>query len=159
MSCSNCTTIQYRRLQAIKKLVAHANTILPESLELIYHGYCDGCATLAPPIILILGSAFSVMMVRLLPFLEQYFASFDCGKTGFMQFVEGNEDYVIADVSLHVREHFLQTLSRDRVVVLFNADCAVTVTSANLFVHELHWWLYQDCSDLPCHVAYVEDDR
>ncbi|KAL4171579.1 hypothetical protein KRP22_009671 [Phytophthora ramorum] len=158
-SCSNCAMIQQRRLRAIKELVIHAGAIAPESLEVIYHGYCDVCATLAPPIVLVIGSAFSATMNWLLPLLEQYFVSFDCGKHGFLRFAEGDQGHVIAEEGIHVRETVLQTLARDQVAVLFNADCGMTVGSANLFVHELHWWLYPDFSELPCHVAYAVSAR
>uniref|UniRef100_H3GEG7 t-SNARE coiled-coil homology domain-containing protein n=1 Tax=Phytophthora ramorum TaxID=164328 RepID=H3GEG7_PHYRM len=123
-SCSNCAMIQQRRLRAIKELVIHAGAIAPESLEVIYHGYCDVCATLAPPIVLVVGSAFSATMNWLLPLLEQYFVSFDCGKHGFLRFAEGDQGHVIAEEGIHVRETVLQTLARDQVAVLFNADCA-----------------------------------
>ncbi|KAG6623252.1 putative F-box protein [Phytophthora cinnamomi] len=36
-----------------------------------------------------------------------------------------------------------------------NKTAQKRVASANLFVNDLHWWLYPDCSELPCHVAYI----
>ncbi|KAG3113117.1 hypothetical protein PI124_g10489 [Phytophthora idaei] len=157
-SCSNCTMIQYRRLHAIKELIAHAGAIAPEALELIYHGYRERCAMLVPPIVLVLGSALSSsMIVWLLPLLEHYFTSFDSNKNGFLHF-ERSDGHTIAEEGLHAREALLLALARDQVVVLFNASCGVTVGSANVFVHELHWWLYPDHHDLPCHVAYVVGD-
>ncbi|KAF1789229.1 Zinc finger, C2H2 [Phytophthora cactorum] len=157
-SCSNCTMIQYRRLHAIKELIAHAGAIAPEALELIYHGYCERCAMLVPPIVLVLGSALSSsMIVWLLPLLEHYFTSFDSNKNGFLHF-ERSDGHTIAEEGLHARGALLLALARDQVAVLFNASCGVTVGSANVFVHELHWWLYPDHHDLPCHVAYVVGD-
>ncbi|KAG6962982.1 hypothetical protein JG688_00008356 [Phytophthora aleatoria] len=157
-SCSNCTMIQYRRLHAIKEPIAHAGAIAPEALELIYHGYCERCAMLVPPIVLVLGSALSSsMIVWLLPLLEHYFTSFDSNKNGFLHF-ERSDGHTIAEEGLHARGALLLALARDQVVVLFNASCGVTVGSANVFVHELHWWLYPDHHDLPCHVAYVVGD-
>ncbi|KAJ8525111.1 hypothetical protein ON010_g16004 [Phytophthora cinnamomi] len=85
-SCSTCSMIQYRRLHAIRELLNYAAATAPESLEFIYHAYC---------------------------------------------------------------EH------ETKSAFFFNADCGVTVASANLFVNDLHWWLYPDCSELPCHVAYI----
>ncbi|KAG7385754.1 hypothetical protein PHYPSEUDO_001107 [Phytophthora pseudosyringae] len=156
--CSTCAMIQTRRLHAIQELIEHAGAIAPESLELIYHGYCGVCAALAPPIVLVLGSVSSSMW--LLPLLEHYFASFDCSKNSFLCFVDGGEGHSIADeLGFHVRDTFLQTLARDQVVVLFAADCGATVASANVFVHELHWWLYPEHHELPCHVAYIVGDN
>ncbi|EEY54837.1 uncharacterized protein PITG_08397 [Phytophthora infestans T30-4] len=136
-ACSECDTIQLRRLHAIKELIIHAGAVAPGSLELIYDGYCGRCTTLVPPIVLVLGSAMSSSTTMwLLPMLGQYFASFDCSKNGFL-------------------ETLLLALARDQVAVLFNANCGLTVCNANLFVHELHWWLYPDHHNLPCHVAYL----
>ncbi|OWZ17372.1 hypothetical protein PHMEG_0008692 [Phytophthora megakarya] len=160
MSCSNCVMIQHRRLCAIKELIVHVGDIAPVSLEFIYHGYCDVCATLAPPIILVLGSVLShTTMMWLQPRLEYYFASFDCNKIDFTSINVEAEGPSIAEENANVREMFLQTLARDRVAVLFNADSGITVYSANLFVHELHWWMYPDRNDLPCNVAYVVDNQ
>ncbi|KAG3191260.1 hypothetical protein PC128_g11018 [Phytophthora cactorum] len=148
----------YRRLHAIKELIAHAGAIAPEALELIYHGYCERCAMLVPPIVLVLGSALSSsMIVSLLPLLEHYFTSFDSNKNGFLHF-QRSDGHTIAEEGLHARGALLLALARDQVVVLFNASCGVTVGSANVFVHELHWWLYPDHHDLSCHVAYVVGD-
>ncbi|KAF4035521.1 hypothetical protein GN244_ATG12423 [Phytophthora infestans] len=155
-ACSECDTIQLRRLHAIKELIIHAGAVAPGSLELIYDGYCGRCTTLVPPIVLVLGSAMSSSTTMwLLPMLGQYFASFDCSKNGFLGF-EGGKDHTIAE---HTRETLLLALARDQVAVLFNANCGLTVCNANLFVHELHWWLYPDHHNLPCHVAYLVGDQ
>ncbi|EGZ22317.1 hypothetical protein PHYSODRAFT_495831 [Phytophthora sojae] len=138
-SCSNCAMIQYQRLHAIKELVIRAGNSASESVEFIYHAYCNVCKRLAPPIVLVLGSASTGATPWLLSLLGHYFSCFDC----------------IHEEGLHVRDTLLQTTTRDQVVVLCNADCGVTVASANLFVNELHWWLYPDNSELPCHVAYI----
>jgi hypothetical protein len=160
ISCSNCALTLYRRLQAIRELILHSGAIPPESLAQIYHGCCDTCEALTPPIVLVLGSALSpAMMAWLRPLLEHYFATFDCSTNGLLGFVEEREGPSIAEESVDVRQRILQTLARDQVVVLFSADCGVTVASANLFVHELHWWLYPDDSELPCHVAYIVGDH
>ncbi|KAK1941394.1 hypothetical protein P3T76_007260 [Phytophthora citrophthora] len=147
LSCSNCALVQYRRLHALQELIIH-HTIASELLELIYHGYCDVCRKLVPPILLVLGSS------PVLSLLEHYFASFDCSTNGFLHFTEGNS---IADEGLHVRDTVLHSISRDQIVVLFNADFGITVSSANAFTYELHWWLYPEHHDLPCHLVYIAD--
>ncbi|GMF28861.1 unnamed protein product [Phytophthora lilii] len=158
-SCFNCVSIQYRRLKAIKELLAHAGHIPPQSLEFVYHGYCEGCAMLVSPIVLVVGSMVSITYTWLQPLLERYFASYDCTNDGFLHFIEEEQHHAIEQDSIQIREAVLQTLERDRVAVLFNADCGITVASANSFVHELHWWLFPDHSDLPCHVAFVVADQ
>ncbi|KAE9017240.1 hypothetical protein PR001_g14448 [Phytophthora rubi] len=158
-NCSNCAMIQYRQLNAIKELVIHAGTSASKSLELIYHAYCQVCTRLAPPVVLVLGSAFSGSSPWLLPLLGHYFTCFDCNHYGLFNFVEGGEGHAISDESIQVRDTVLQTLARDQIIVIYNADCGVTVASANVFVNELHWWLYPDCSELPCHVAFIVTDE
>ncbi|KAE9305721.1 hypothetical protein PF008_g21648 [Phytophthora fragariae] len=158
-NCSNCAMIQYRRLNAIKELVIHAGTSASESLELIYHAYCQVCTRLAPPVVLVLGSAFSGPTPWLLPLLGYYFSCFDCDHYGLFKFVEGGEGHAISETSIQMRDIVLQTLARDQIIVIYNADCGVTVASANVFVNELHWWLYPDCSELPCHVAFIVTDE
>ncbi|ETN06369.1 hypothetical protein PPTG_13714 [Phytophthora nicotianae INRA-310] len=157
-SCSNCAIIQHRRLHAVKELIIHAGAIAPEALEVIYHGYCERRAALLPPIIIVVASTMSSSMIMwLLPLLEHYFASFDCSKNGFLHFE--NDGHTVSEEGIHARETLLHVLARDQVAVLFNANCGVTVENANVFVHELHWWLYPDNHDLPCHVAYIVGDN
>lgn len=158
-SCSNCAMIQYQRLHAIKELVIRAGNSASESVEFIYHAYCNVCKRLAPPIVLVLGSASTGATPWLLSLLGHYFSCFDCIQYGLFKFVEGDQGQTISEEGLHVRDTLLQTTTRDQVVVLCNADCGVTVASANLFVNELHWWLYPDNSELPCHVAYIVADQ
>ncbi|KUF91332.1 hypothetical protein AM588_10003023 [Phytophthora nicotianae] len=157
-TCSNCAIIQHRRLHAVKELIIHAGAIAPEALEVIYHGYCERRAALLPPIIIVVASTMSSSMIMwLLPLLEHYFASFDCSKNGFLHFE--NDGHTVSEEGIHARETLLHVLARDQVAVLFNANCGVTVENANVFVHELHWWLYPDNHDLPCHVAYIVGDN
>ncbi|GMF51406.1 unnamed protein product [Phytophthora fragariaefolia] len=151
-SCPSCNRIQCRRLAIIKELVIHGGLIAPVSLEFIYHAYCEVCTNMVPPLLLVLGSVFSATASWLVPLLGHYLSCFDSTQHGLFNFIEG---HTISDESSHVRDTLLQTLARDQAVLIFNADCGTTVGSANLFVNELHWWLYPDCTELPCHVAYI----
>ncbi|RLN98027.1 hypothetical protein BBJ28_00016317 [Nothophytophthora sp. Chile5] len=152
--CSGCASMPSPRLRAIRELIFNEGSIASEALEQIYQSHCEVCGVITPPVVLVVGPAFSSAMEWLLPFLEHYFVCFDCSSSGFLRLAEIADEN---DVSM--RDTLRQTLMRDQVAVLFNADCSVTVASANAFVHELHWGLYPEHHALPFHVAYVVEEQ
>ncbi|RLN06264.1 hypothetical protein BBJ28_00013417 [Nothophytophthora sp. Chile5] len=152
--CSGCASMPSPRLRAIRELILYEGSIASEALEQIYQSHCEICGVKTPPLVLVVGPAFPSAMEWLLPFLEHYFVCFDCSSSGFLRPAEIADEN---DVSM--RDTFRQTLMRGQVAVLFNADCGVTVASANAFVHELHWGLYPEHHALPFHVAYVIEEQ